>query len=219
VPGAKRFIEIGCGSGRYLVYFAREFGYEVWGIDNSEEAYSMAKMNLKYFKIEANLVKSDFLKLNLPKNHFDIVFSCGLFEHFDDPTAVLAKSLSLLKKGGQIMTIVTNFGGLFGKIRKFINPDIYEIDNPSAPDCVLRAYHSLGLRNIESGYFGSLRLPVLNPNEIHSKKIPKKLIPLLRRGFNAFNIIAVYIYRKTGLQINGKFFSSEFFVYGEKNRL
>ena len=45
--GPRRMLEIGCGASAWLVYFAKEFGYRVEGIDYSELGCELARENLR----------------------------------------------------------------------------------------------------------------------------------------------------------------------------
>ena len=75
-------IEIGCVPGNYMVYLAQEFGYRVSGVDYSDKL-PYARENLKFNGIEAELFNCDFFQFR-PARRYDLVFSSGFVEHFDD---------------------------------------------------------------------------------------------------------------------------------------
>lgn len=45
--GDKKVLEIGCAKGRWLIYFAKEFGYEPYGVDYSKIGCKIAEENFK----------------------------------------------------------------------------------------------------------------------------------------------------------------------------
>ncbi|MBF0532475.1 MAG: class I SAM-dependent methyltransferase [Candidatus Omnitrophica bacterium] len=67
-------LEIGCSSGRWLRWFEKEYGAQVYGVDlNPVQASKVDRFIL-----------GDGLNLPLLDGTFDIVFSLGLIEHFPD---------------------------------------------------------------------------------------------------------------------------------------
>lgn len=61
----KSILEIGCGGGRWLIYFAKEFGYNVWGIDYSEIGCKIARENLKREDVSGTILCEDVFKNSL----------------------------------------------------------------------------------------------------------------------------------------------------------
>src|SRR3989304_6193418 len=55
-PGQKKFIEVGCGTSKWLVYFHQNFGYRVHGIDNSEKACDISRRNLSAMGIHGEII-------------------------------------------------------------------------------------------------------------------------------------------------------------------
>lgn len=76
-----KIIDIGCGTGRTLIWF-KDFGYEnSLGIDQSKSSIDYCKnLNLKVREMNA-------FKTKFRNKHFDLVFSEGLLEHFDKSDA------------------------------------------------------------------------------------------------------------------------------------
>ncbi len=54
--GVRRILDIGCGTGRHLVFFARE-GFQVFGFDASQQAISLAEDWLKEENLFASLIQ------------------------------------------------------------------------------------------------------------------------------------------------------------------
>ena len=80
-PG-RRFLELGCGTGKWLIYFHKRFDYAVTGCDYAETSRLMAKRNLAAAGVEGTVLQGDLFALT---GQYDVVFSTGLIEHFDDP--------------------------------------------------------------------------------------------------------------------------------------
>ena len=78
----KKILDLGCGSGRHLVYFAK-LGYDVCGIDVSPEAIKLSRKWLAEEGIKAELHCKDMQRMPWPDNFFDAVFSVQVIEHND----------------------------------------------------------------------------------------------------------------------------------------
>jgi ubiquinone/menaquinone biosynthesis C-methylase UbiE len=78
---AKKILDVGCGSGRHVVYLAQK-GFDVWGIDDSQEGINLSNNWLKKIKLTANLkVASFFKKFPFENNYFDAVISTWSIHH------------------------------------------------------------------------------------------------------------------------------------------
>ncbi|MGR3173289.1 MAG: class I SAM-dependent methyltransferase [Candidatus Scalindua sp.] len=110
-PGGTCF-EVGCYPGNNLLYFAREFGYSVSGIDITPRIYS--KMQ-KYF--EANGVKpdelicDDYLTYQSSKT-YDLVCSFGFVEHFRNFEEIISRHIKMVTPGGILIITCPNLAGL-----------------------------------------------------------------------------------------------------------
>lgn len=79
--GAKRVLDIGCGTGRHVVYLAR-LGFDVYGLDNSENAIKMSKEWLRSEGLMAHLKKRSFnARLPYRKGFFDCVLAIHTIHH------------------------------------------------------------------------------------------------------------------------------------------
>lgn len=101
----KRILEVGCGRGTMSAYFA-DNGFVCTLLDSSKSAIDTAQ---KFFLAQG--LKADFDvgdAMNLPYNpgSFDIVFSIGLLEHFDDIATPLIEQIRVLSKRGLFLGYV-----------------------------------------------------------------------------------------------------------------
>ncbi len=77
----KRILDLGCGSGRHVVYFAKK-GFEVYGIDIAEEGIKIAKKWLKEKELKAKLRVGDiYKKLPYKSNFFDAIICIRTLNH------------------------------------------------------------------------------------------------------------------------------------------
>ena len=123
VPSNKKLLDIGCGNGKWLVYFQQELGFEVYGVDYSERGCEIAKETLRRNKAEGEIICADIFDNTFQsqyEEYFDTVLSMGVVEHFDDPTDVIHIHLKLLKRGGNLIITIPNFGdgSLYRKAQK-----------------------------------------------------------------------------------------------------
>jgi SAM-dependent methyltransferase len=95
---------------------------------------------------------------------FDVVFSLGVVEHFEDTTTALKALSAFLKPGGVLLTIIPNMTGLIGDLQRTLNAPVYRIHVPlTAGD--LREYHErAGLSVLRSEFLMSTNFGVINLN-------------------------------------------------------
>jgi len=105
--GGGNAIEIGCGTGNYMIYINKEFGFRVDGLDYSDNM-EYVRVNLSYNGIhDAELFNADVFEF-VPAKKYDLVLSGGFAEHFDDHELVVRKHAELAKAGGHVVIIVPN---------------------------------------------------------------------------------------------------------------
>lgn len=77
----KRILDLGFGSGRHTVYFAKH-GFEIYGIDIAEGGLNITNSWLKKEKVSANLtIGSIYDKLPYKDNFFDAIISTQSIHH------------------------------------------------------------------------------------------------------------------------------------------
>lgn len=132
-PGMK-FLEIGCAPGKMLAWVAATLGAQVSGLDYSETGLAVAHRLFRELRLTADLRREDVFANSFTENSFDVVYSGGVIEHFEDPAAIVRTHVSLLKPGGLALITIPNLGGLYGRIASRETLAIHNLNimNPEA---------------------------------------------------------------------------------------
>jgi len=79
--GVQRILDLGCGSGRHIVYLARR-GFKVYGIDVAPKGIKITRGWLRQEKLKARLKIGDiYKKLPYTDNFFDALISTRVLHH------------------------------------------------------------------------------------------------------------------------------------------
>lgn len=80
-----KLLEAGSGTGVLSTYMA-SLGYDVVGIDIDEDILNLSKKIANKYgsNNKPDFVKKSIFELNYSEKHFDVSFSNGVLEHFDD---------------------------------------------------------------------------------------------------------------------------------------
>jgi 2-polyprenyl-3-methyl-5-hydroxy-6-metoxy-1,4-benzoquinol methylase len=146
--------EIGCAPGKWLHYFATEFGYSVTGIDYAPNACETTRRNLDLLETAGTVVNADVFQYTSPGDGFDVVVSVGLIEHFDDLSAIVERLVGLAKPGGLIVSIVPNLYGPEGWVLKTVRPKVYAGHVPIRLHEFRQLHESAGAETMFSNYLG-----------------------------------------------------------------
>lgn len=171
-----KLLEIGSARSAWLPYFAKEFGFKVYGIDYSEIGCQQARQVLAKAAVEGEIICANFF--DPPKNMlglFDVVVSFGVAEHFTDTTACIAKFSQFLKPEGILITIIPNLTGLIGVLQKSLNKKVYDIHVPLNIRDLSLAHLQANLSVVECRYFISLNLGIINLNGLEANKLETRL--------------------------------------------
>ncbi|MBC7321251.1 methyltransferase domain-containing protein [bacterium] len=96
-----KVLEIGCGTGNYIIALNLLKGCKAWGIDISKEMLSTAKKR----ESSVNFEVQDATKLDFPDEFFDFVFSVNVIHHIKDHQRYYREVYRVLKYGGVIVTV------------------------------------------------------------------------------------------------------------------
>jgi SAM-dependent methyltransferase len=171
-------IELGGMPGNHLVYFNKEFGYRVCALDY------VADMGLVKETFATNGVTNfEIVNCNLfdffPSEKFDIVFSLGLIEHFEDWRAIWNKHNELLRPGGYLFIGLPNTRFLHWVLMKLFCPTILAVHRTyfMAPKTLMRLSTESRLDVLFCNYIATYRpfYPVPAPFSFISRVVIKLL--------------------------------------------
>lgn len=179
-PG-DRVLEVGCGGSRFLPYFAKDLGAEVWGFDYTPAGVSSAKAALRRAGVEGKILQADlFAADDVPADYFDVVFSGGFIEHFEDTEGVVNRIVRFAKPGsGLVITEIPHVTGwMFRSLQRRLDQTIFDQHIPVTAETMDSAHLSAGVEIVRrASGFGSLGIGVLNYNRL----VPARLSGVTRR--------------------------------------
>lgn len=112
-----KIIELGAGSGGDILYLSK-LGAKTTALDFSPESISIINHRAKKEKVKINTLCQDCQKTNIPNNYFDLVYSVGLVEHFNNPLKTLKEQIRILKPGGYLIVEVPQKFNLYTLVKK-----------------------------------------------------------------------------------------------------
>lgn len=196
---SKKLIEVGCGNSVWLSYFAKQFKFNVTGIDYSEFGCEQTRKIFSRDKITGNIYFGDLFNPPVElKNQFDVVCSFGVVEHFNNTEDVLKHIGEFLNEDGLLITTIPNLTGITGWLQKWMNKPVYDI------------HKVMTLKNIqthiENAGFTIIKSDMLNPisfgvtlDEIDNQKVKLK-------GFKKLILKCFQVIELMGRKIDDHFF-------------
>jgi ubiquinone/menaquinone biosynthesis C-methylase UbiE len=101
VGTGSKVLEIGCGTGNYIIALQELADCSCWGVDPSAEMLSRAKE--RSARIIFGLGRGE--RLGFPPDFFDLVFSVDVVHHLEDHLAYFSEAHRILKLGGEVCTV------------------------------------------------------------------------------------------------------------------
>lgn len=194
-----KLLEVGCARSQLLPYFAREFGFEVHGIDFSETGCEMARAILKREAVDGTIYLADFFAPSSELlSQFDVVFSYGVAEHFPVTESCLSAFAAFLKPDGMLVTIVPNMVGFIGTVQKLINRPIYDIHIPLDTKMLEDAHKKAGCRPLACDYLISSNFGVCNLIGVKRFSISWPFKKALLTGLIGFSVGVWFMERVVG---------------------
>jgi len=81
-PPPARILDVGCGPGWSDIYLSSA-GYDVTGVDHEPRLVAHARDLAVRMRVSAAFEQADAFDLEPYHDRFDLVYSCGVLEHFD----------------------------------------------------------------------------------------------------------------------------------------
>jgi 2-polyprenyl-3-methyl-5-hydroxy-6-metoxy-1,4-benzoquinol methylase len=140
-----RVLDVGCGTG-CLVRALLAAGYtDVWGLELSAYAASIAAKSAG-----AKVLVGDLLDAGLPEGSFDVINATEVIEHLRDPMASFRRIKELLAPGGVFIYSTGNSRGLYarvlGKRWPYIHPEGHLFY--FSPETLTRYFREVGLTSV-----------------------------------------------------------------------
>lgn len=188
LPPGSRLIEVGAARSRWLPYFARQFGFDVTGLDYSGPGCKQAEEILAAAGVKGEIVHGDLFDPPLGLvGRFDVVASFGVVEHFPDTAACLRACARLLAPGGLMVTTIPNMRGTVGLAQRLVDEEVYRTHVPLDDRELAEAHRSTGLEVVSCGYqqFANWRLVSTGEGRLARRK------RLLRRALGGLTTLAL----------------------------
>jgi 2-polyprenyl-3-methyl-5-hydroxy-6-metoxy-1,4-benzoquinol methylase len=129
-PGS-RVLEVGCAPGKFLLWCALAKQARACGVEYAENSHRATVELFKAANAEADIRREDFMQTTFEPGSFDVVYSFGVIEHFDDPRPMVKKHVDMLRPGGTAIITVPHFGAGYGWLAQRMDRKNYEIHNVS----------------------------------------------------------------------------------------
>jgi SAM-dependent methyltransferase len=130
VPGS-RVLEVGCAPGKFLLWCALARKAEACGVEYGENSHALTVQLFAGADVPVDIRKEDFMQTTFEPGSFDVVYSFGVIEHFDDPRPMVKKHFEMLKPGGTAIITVPHFGAGsgYGWLCQRMDREAYDIHN------------------------------------------------------------------------------------------
>jgi 2-polyprenyl-3-methyl-5-hydroxy-6-metoxy-1,4-benzoquinol methylase len=153
---SSKIIELGCGAGNYVIYFANK-GINVTGVDISSKAIDIAKSSAKEKGVSCNFFVCDVLNaMTELTDNYNFVYDWELLHHIfpEDRAKYINNVYRLLKPEGMYLSVFfsevsSQFGGK-GKYRKTpLNTVLYFSSESEILELVKPFFKVLELKTVE----------------------------------------------------------------------
>ena len=156
-------LEVGCGSSRWMPYFAHKFGFQVSGVDYSEVGCRQASDLLQRAGVSGEVLHRDAFAPNPDlSDRFDVVISLGFVEHFTDTSQTVRSVARYVKPGGLLISASPNLAGILGVGQRLLNRPVYDVHVPFPLEHLTEAHLQAGLAVEHAAYLGGLDFHEVN---------------------------------------------------------
>ena len=207
-------LEVGCGACEWLIYFERRYAARSFGVDYSSVGCQVGARNLELAGCAGRLVRGDVRALPFAPASFDLVFSLGVVEHFEQYAELIRAMAALVRPGGCLLTTVPNFGGWIGVARRHQDPATSSMHLKIREPNLQTAYDHAGLVDVEIGHFGSFRIPYQPVPPIRGLGSGIRAVPVAAGRLLDKALVAGY--RVTGRSIESEWLSSGLYALGRR---
>lgn len=160
----KKILEVGGGGSQWLALLSKQHPSSIFvALDYSEEGCSLIEEYAKNNKLRnLKVTCKDLFDCSVDEGKFDVIYSHGVVEHFQDLSQVMLVIKKLLAENGRLITFIPNMSGVIGKLTKFFKKEVYNIHVIHDKESFIKGHTDAGLEVIESGYLCSSNFGVLS---------------------------------------------------------
>ena len=197
-------LEVGGAYGEYLLYLTQRFGYRAYSLDYSRTGNEQTLETFSKAGIPVEVYERDLFSDNSDLPKFDIVYSLGFIEHFDNPQNVVEKHLDLLKPGGILLLGVPNYSGIYRPVLRRLAPSIEQTHNMEIMNISnWKGFETqFSLEPVFTGYIGGFE--PLNMKKLEVKNVINQVIYFFTRV-----LMVIFSFRMQFLRkFNSGFWSS-----------
>lgn len=163
LPG-KSVVEIGGGGSAWLARLALDnpqtcftcLDYSPQGCELTREFVAAAGID------NLSVIEADMFAGPPADETYDVVYSLGVVEHFDDLAGTMRAMAAFAAPGGRLFTLIPNMAGAIGRLTRFYNRAVYDIHVPHDLASFRSGHRQAGLKIIEDGFIGSTNFGVLS---------------------------------------------------------
>lgn len=182
-PGS-RVLEVGCAPGKFLLWAALAKQAYACGVEYAENSHKATLDLFEAAGVAADIRKHDFMQTTFEPGSFDVVYSFGVIEHFDDPRPMVKKHFDMLRPSGTAIITVPHFGAGYGWLAQRMDRKNYDIHNVS----IMSEAGMLALAP-EGSQARAYAYGRLSPWPLPRGKVPQAIWTPLCHGLNALALL------------------------------
>lgn len=157
VTAESHVLEIGCGRSAWLPYLGQRMRCPVVGIDIEPFAAELARANLDGAGVKGEVLCRNAFDLKANEDlleRFDLVYSMGVIEHFDNAAERLADLAKYLRHEGRILTTVPNMHAVNWALQRLGDRATFEMHVIYNARKLVQIHEAAGFETIAAGYVG-----------------------------------------------------------------
>jgi SAM-dependent methyltransferase len=150
-------LELGCGASQWLPYLGLRKKCRVTGLDYEASAVELTVANMRGAGAKGTILHRDAFAAHDNDDlvgRFDLVYSMGLLEHFEDVVTCLGVVARYLRAGGLVLTTVPNLQGPNWALQRFADRRVLEMHVIYDVTRLRRRHEEAGFSTLETGYAG-----------------------------------------------------------------
>jgi SAM-dependent methyltransferase len=124
VAAGRCVLEVGCGTGNYLLALQALTGCAACGVDPSEEMLAVARRRSD--AAEFTLAAAEAVPF--ADQRFDFVYSVDVIHHVADPAVVVAEAFRVLRSGGRLCIATDNEATIKGRLLARYFPETISVE-------------------------------------------------------------------------------------------